>query len=142
MKYTKIPALSGIDLIKLLKKDNWIEQRHGRHGVALIKSFGVEQGSPLFPTPQNLFLAEPFQKFWGPNKLKLEKEDCLIYLININNAKTLRRTSKKKEELLNRIETEIKRRFRIEKYLTSRVLSLLKEIIKMKEQEEDFLKVS
>jgi len=48
----------------------------------------------------------------------------------------------KKEELLKRIKTEMKRRFRIEKYLTSKVLSLLKEIIKMKEQEEDFLKVS
>ncbi len=37
MKYQKIPTLSGLGLIKLLKKDGWIEHRQVTHGVALIK---------------------------------------------------------------------------------------------------------
>ena len=37
MKYQKIPTLSGLGLIKLLKKDGWIEHRQAMHGVALIK---------------------------------------------------------------------------------------------------------
>ena len=39
VKYTKIPAISGKKLIKLLQKDNWVIKRQSRHGVALAKSF-------------------------------------------------------------------------------------------------------
>ena len=39
MKYQKIPALTGLELIKLLKKDGWIEHRHTTHGIALVKRF-------------------------------------------------------------------------------------------------------
>jgi len=37
-KYTKIPALSGKKLIKLLEKDGWEFHRRTRHGIALIKT--------------------------------------------------------------------------------------------------------
>jgi predicted RNA binding protein YcfA (HicA-like mRNA interferase family) len=33
----KIPALTGLELIKLLKKDGWIDHRQAMHGIALIK---------------------------------------------------------------------------------------------------------
>lgn len=39
MKYQKIPALTGLELIKLLKKDGWTEHRQAAHGIALIKRF-------------------------------------------------------------------------------------------------------
>lgn len=37
VKYTKLPAISGRKLIKLLQKDGWIIHRRTRHGIALIK---------------------------------------------------------------------------------------------------------
>lgn len=49
MKYTKIPALSGINLINLLKKDNWIEHRRGKHGMVLIKHFSDRTRVTVIP---------------------------------------------------------------------------------------------
>lgn len=40
VKYTKLPAISGRKLIKLLQKDGWIIHRRTRHGVALVKVMG------------------------------------------------------------------------------------------------------
>jgi predicted RNA binding protein YcfA (HicA-like mRNA interferase family) len=37
LKYQKIPALNGFELIKLLKKDGWVEHRKTTHGIALEK---------------------------------------------------------------------------------------------------------
>jgi len=37
LKYQSIPALSGFELIKILKKDGWIEHRRTTHGIALKK---------------------------------------------------------------------------------------------------------
>lgn len=37
MRHQKIPALTGLELMKLLKKDGWIEHRQATHGIALIK---------------------------------------------------------------------------------------------------------
>jgi len=39
-KYTQLPALSGKQLIKLLRKDDWILEGRAKHGVALAKHFG------------------------------------------------------------------------------------------------------
>jgi predicted RNA binding protein YcfA (HicA-like mRNA interferase family) len=38
-KYTKLPAISGKKLVKLLKNDRWIFHRRTRHGIALVKTF-------------------------------------------------------------------------------------------------------
>ncbi|MCK4373877.1 MAG: hypothetical protein KAX19_01070 [Candidatus Brocadiae bacterium] len=35
---TSLPAITGNQLIKLLKKDGWVEQRRARHGMALVKA--------------------------------------------------------------------------------------------------------
>lgn len=37
--HTKLPAISGKQLIKLLAKDGWIVQRKANHGVSLSKAF-------------------------------------------------------------------------------------------------------
>lgn len=39
MKYTKLPTLTGKQLIRLLQNDGWIPHRRTRHGIALIKTF-------------------------------------------------------------------------------------------------------
>jgi len=38
-KYTRVPALTGKQLIILLQKDDWILKGRTRHGVALAKQF-------------------------------------------------------------------------------------------------------
>ena len=39
-KYTKLPPISGKMLIRLLKKDGWVDKRRTKHGVALARAFG------------------------------------------------------------------------------------------------------
>ncbi|MCD5383927.1 type II toxin-antitoxin system HicA family toxin [candidate division WOR-3 bacterium] len=39
-KYTTLPAITGKELIKLLKKDGWIIHRRVTHGVSLKKDIG------------------------------------------------------------------------------------------------------
>jgi predicted RNA binding protein YcfA (HicA-like mRNA interferase family) len=36
---SKLPAISGKQLIKLLKKDGWAERRKATHGISLAKKF-------------------------------------------------------------------------------------------------------
>jgi len=40
VKYTKLPAISGKQLIKLLEKDGWIIKGQATHGVSLAKLVG------------------------------------------------------------------------------------------------------
>jgi len=49
VKYTKLPAISGKKLIKLLKKDDWIIHAQTRHGVALRKSFSDRTRVTIIP---------------------------------------------------------------------------------------------
>ena len=39
MSQSKLPKITGLELISLLKKDNWEEKRHAKHGVSLAKRF-------------------------------------------------------------------------------------------------------
>lgn len=48
-KYTRAPALSGKQLIKLLQKDGWILKGRTRHGVALAKQFGDRTKVTVIP---------------------------------------------------------------------------------------------
>lgn len=38
-KYTTLPAITGKQLIKLLKKDGWAVGRRAKHGITLTKAF-------------------------------------------------------------------------------------------------------
>jgi predicted RNA binding protein YcfA (HicA-like mRNA interferase family) len=48
-KYTRVPALSGKQLIRLLRKDEWILKGRARHGVALVKHFGDRTKVTVIP---------------------------------------------------------------------------------------------
>ena len=45
----KIPAISGKQLIKLLKKDGWKVQRRANHGVSLSKYIGGHYRVTVIP---------------------------------------------------------------------------------------------
>ena len=47
---SSLPAISGRDLIKLLRKDGWEIQRSARHGVALTKRFPDKKRVTVVPT--------------------------------------------------------------------------------------------
>jgi predicted RNA binding protein YcfA (HicA-like mRNA interferase family) len=47
---TKLPAISGIELIRLLKKDDWQEGRRARHGITMTKRFDNKTRVTLIPT--------------------------------------------------------------------------------------------
>ena len=49
VKYTKIPAINGKKLIKLLKRDNWEVKRRAQHGVALAKTFSDRTRVTIIP---------------------------------------------------------------------------------------------
>ena len=40
MRYTSIPAVTGKQLIRLLKKGGWVVRRKAWHGISLTKSTG------------------------------------------------------------------------------------------------------
>lgn len=40
MKYTSIPAITGKQLIRLLKRDGWVVRRKAKHGVSLTRNIG------------------------------------------------------------------------------------------------------
>ena len=48
-KYTQVPALSGKQLIRLLRKDEWILKGRTRHGAALAKHFGDRTKVTVIP---------------------------------------------------------------------------------------------
>lgn len=47
--YTVVPAISGKQLTKLLKKDGWVEGRRTRHGIALTKPTGERTKVAIIP---------------------------------------------------------------------------------------------
>jgi len=49
LKYTKLPALSGRQLIRLLRRDGWIIGRRARHGISLTKHFGDRTRVTVIP---------------------------------------------------------------------------------------------
>ncbi len=48
-RYTKLPAISGKQLIKLLVKDDWIIEGRRTHGVALSKHFDDRTRVTIIP---------------------------------------------------------------------------------------------
>ena len=57
MKYQKIPALSGFDPIRILKKEGWAEHRQTNHGVALVKKEGERMKVTIIPKSKASFLS-------------------------------------------------------------------------------------
>ena len=48
-KYTRLPAISGKKLIKLLQKAGWIVHGRAKHGVALRKRFAERTRVTIVP---------------------------------------------------------------------------------------------
>lgn len=80
MKYRKIPAISGIELIKILKKDGWIEKRRATHGVSLIKRIGERTRVTIIPKTRASLPEGTLSAILGQKQTGIGKEGLLDLL--------------------------------------------------------------
>ena len=80
-KFTRIPAITGKQLIKLLRKDGWVEHRRGRHGVVLKKTVNDRTLVTVVPTANSPLDDGTLEAILGPKQTKVGK-DGLLQLIN------------------------------------------------------------
>ena len=78
MKYQKIPALNGLELIKILKIDGWIEHRQTTHGIALKKRWDDRTRVTIVPKsratlPTGTLMAILGKKQTGLGRLGLQQ---------------------------------------------------------------------
>lgn len=79
--YTKLPAVSGKKLIRLLKKDGWAQKRRTKHGVSLAKSFGDRTRVTVVPDTRASLDEGTLGAILGPKQTGIGKRG-LLGLVN------------------------------------------------------------
>jgi len=79
--YSKPPAISGNQLVKLLKKDGWVDGRKAKHGITLTKSFGNRKRVTLIPNSRAPLDPGTLAAILGPKQTCITKAG-FIQLIN------------------------------------------------------------
>ena len=80
MKYQKIPALSGIELIKLLRKEGWIEHRQTNHGIALTKKIYDRTKVTIIPKSKTSLPKGTLMAILGPKQTGIGAKGLLELL--------------------------------------------------------------
>lgn len=80
-KYTKIPAISGNKLIRLLMKDSWEIKRKATHGVAMAKTTDDYTRVTVVPTTNASLDSGTLAAILGPKQTNIGKKG-LLELIN------------------------------------------------------------
>ncbi len=80
-RYTKLSAISGKKLIKLLRKDGWIPKRHTQHGIALAKTIGDHTKVTVIPDTRASLDEGTLAAILGPKQTGIGKRG-LLELIN------------------------------------------------------------
>ena len=80
MRYQKIPALTGLELIKLLRKEGWIEHRQATHGLALIKRIGNRTRVTVVPKTKGNLPTGTLMAILGQKQTGLGKKGLLRLL--------------------------------------------------------------
>jgi predicted RNA binding protein YcfA (HicA-like mRNA interferase family) len=80
-KYTKLPALSGKKLIKLLRKGGWIVHARAKHGVALKKLTNERTRVTIVPDTSASLDDGTLSAILGPKQTGIGKKG-LLGLIN------------------------------------------------------------
>lgn len=73
-----LPAISGVELMKLLEQDGWVKQRSCNHGFALYKEFPTRKRVTVVPNkrkalPTGTLRAILSQKQTGLGRAGLER---------------------------------------------------------------------
>jgi predicted RNA binding protein YcfA (HicA-like mRNA interferase family) len=66
-----LPAVSGKQLIKLLKADGWNDERKSRHGIALTKKFGNTTRVTIIPDKRGSLPEGTLRAILGPKQTQL-----------------------------------------------------------------------
>lgn len=74
MKYAKLPAFSGIELNKLLLKDNWTEHGYRKHGISKKKSINNRTRVTIIPNDSNPLPDGTLSAILGPKQTGLGKK--------------------------------------------------------------------
>ena len=80
-KYTKVPAITGKKLIRLLRKDGWEIKRLAQHGVALAKTIGARTRVSVIPDTNVPLDEGTLAAILGPKQTGIGKRG-LLDLIN------------------------------------------------------------
>ncbi len=80
-KYTRLPAISGKKLIKLLQKDGWIIHRRTHHGVALRNKIGDRTRVTVVQDTKATLPDGTLSKILGQDQTRIGKKG-LLDLIN------------------------------------------------------------
>ena len=86
MKYQKIPALTGNALIRLLKKEGWVEHRRTQHGFALIKKIGDRTKVTIIPKTKSSLPKGTLMAILGPKQTGLGTKGLLKILNRYENV--------------------------------------------------------
>lgn len=76
-RYSKVPAISGKKLIKLLQKDGWEPRRYARHGVALAKSTSGRIRVTVIPNTRASLDEGTLAAILGPKQTNIGKDGLL-----------------------------------------------------------------
>jgi predicted RNA binding protein YcfA (HicA-like mRNA interferase family) len=79
-RYTSIPALSGKQLIKLLKSDGWALGRYSRHGLTLTKKIGNQTFVTFVPNISDSLPEGTLQAILGAKQTRIGKKGLLDLL--------------------------------------------------------------
>ena len=80
-KYTKVPALTGEQLVSLLEKDGWKVGRRATHGLTLTKHVGDRTLVTVVPTSSDTIPSGTLSDVLGPLQTRIGKRG-LLALIN------------------------------------------------------------
>jgi predicted RNA binding protein YcfA (HicA-like mRNA interferase family) len=69
-----LPAINGLQLIRLLELDGWARGRHTTHGQALRKQFGDRTRVTTIPTKRLSLPAGTLAAILGPKQTGLGRE--------------------------------------------------------------------
>lgn len=78
--YTVVPAISGKQLIRLLKKDGWVEGRRTKHGIALTKPIGERTKVTIIPDTRAPLPEGTLQAILGTKQTGIGKRGLLELL--------------------------------------------------------------
>jgi len=84
LKYQKIPALSGVELIKLLRKEGWVEHRQTNHGVALTKKINDKTKVTIIPKSKTSLPKGILMAIFGPKQTGIGTKGLLDLFLTQN----------------------------------------------------------
>lgn len=78
--YTKVPALTGKQLIRLLRQDGWVVGRKTQHGISLTKSLSGRTKVTVIPNTRASLPDGTLSAILGPYQTGIGKKELLNLL--------------------------------------------------------------